>query len=203
MLTPTPIYGLDIETDTALDGLNPLVSSVVAAALAAPGGVQVWLGAEVEILAGLDQALGAKPPGVIATWNGCAFDLPFLADRARWAKITMSLRLESDPSIQVRSSLPGHSGGYRASWGSHGHLDVCSAWHTLPGQAGLPRGLKAVAARFGLDAIRVNRTEIHLLTEGEISRYVASDAEVTRQLAQMNWRRLSHFVDPPVGVRST
>ena len=39
-------------------------------------------GDEITILRGLDDALLHLAPGVLVTWNGSSFDLPFLADRA-------------------------------------------------------------------------------------------------------------------------
>ncbi|HAS09934.1 MAG TPA: hypothetical protein DCS55_05345, partial [Acidimicrobiaceae bacterium] len=80
-----PIYGLDIETDTTVDGLDPNVSRIVAVALSTELGDELFDGPEDELLAELDLRLGELAPGVLATWNGSAFDLPFIADRAvRW-----------------------------------------------------------------------------------------------------------------------
>src|SRR3546814_13231573 len=70
-----PIYGLDIETDTSVDGLDPNVSRIVAAALSTGGVDELFDGPEDELLAGLDERLAELPPGVLATWNGSAFDL--------------------------------------------------------------------------------------------------------------------------------
>ena len=47
-MAPTPatavptVYGLDIETDTTVDGLDPLVARVVAVAVAGPTGVTIF-----------------------------------------------------------------------------------------------------------------------------------------------------------------
>src|SRR3546814_312720 len=71
-----PIYGLDIETDTSVDGLDPNVSRIVAAALSTCGVDELFDGPEGELLAGLDERLAEWPPGVLAPWNGSAFDLP-------------------------------------------------------------------------------------------------------------------------------
>ena len=76
------MYGLDIETDTTVDGLDPEVAAVVTVALSNDGFDEVFTGDEEAILHDLDARLAAVAPGVIATWNGAAFDLPFLADRA-------------------------------------------------------------------------------------------------------------------------
>ena len=41
---------------------------------------------EADVLRATDSALADLPPGVIATWNGAAFDLPFLADHRAKAR---------------------------------------------------------------------------------------------------------------------
>ena len=97
----TPIYGLDIETDTTIDGLDPSVSRIVAIALST-GVDELFEGDEDEILWGLDQRLRTLPPGVIATWNGSAFDLPFIADRSGLWQLPIGLHIEADPRIRHR-----------------------------------------------------------------------------------------------------
>ena len=77
-----PVYGLDIETDTSVDGLDPACSAVLTVAVSMHGLDEVFSGAEPDLLVELDDRLAELEPGVIATWNGAAFDLPFLADRA-------------------------------------------------------------------------------------------------------------------------
>ena len=69
------VYGLDIETDTSVDGLDPAVAPVVTVALSNPAFDEVFAGREDEILFELDDRLAELEPGVIATWNGAAFDL--------------------------------------------------------------------------------------------------------------------------------
>ena len=108
----TPIYGLDIETDTTIDGLDPAVASIVTVALSTPEGDEVLAGPERELFLALDRRLADLPAGVIATWNGAVFDLPFLAHRARWWGMHLGLRLQGQP------------GSYRATWHEHGHVDA-------------------------------------------------------------------------------
>ena len=53
------------------------------------------------------------PPGIIASWNGALFDLPFLADRARACGVGLGLRPCRPPRPVARGSspatrLPGH-----------------------------------------------------------------------------------------------
>ena len=81
-----PYYGLDIETDTTVNGLDPTQAEIVAIALTMPyssDGDVVLTGPEHQMLRDLDQLLQELPAGVLVTWNGAAFDLPFLAERAR------------------------------------------------------------------------------------------------------------------------
>ena len=77
-----PLYGLDIETDTTIDGLDPQVAPVVAVALDGEDFSAVFDGRETDLLADLDQHLADLEPGILVTWNGGCFDLPFLRDRA-------------------------------------------------------------------------------------------------------------------------
>ena len=64
------VYGLDIETDTTVDGLDPYVAPVVTVALSNEGFDEVFTGPEDQILRDLDDRLASMSPGVIATWNG-------------------------------------------------------------------------------------------------------------------------------------
>ena len=80
----TPVYGLDIETDTATDGLDPQVGRILCIGISGSGGELVLAHHdEAALLADLDDWLADMTPGVLATWNGSAFDLPYLATRAR------------------------------------------------------------------------------------------------------------------------
>src|SRR5688500_14341461 len=96
-----PVYGLDIETDTRVDGLDPRRSAVVTVALSRRGLAEVFTGFAPALLDELDHRLAALPPGVIATWSGAAFDLPFLAGRARRWGSPLGLDLRFDPSMRL------------------------------------------------------------------------------------------------------
>ena len=81
--SPTQVYGLDIETDTATDGLDPTVARILCVGLSGPGGGLVLAHHdEAALLRDLDAWLAELTPGVLATWNGAAFDLPYLTTRA-------------------------------------------------------------------------------------------------------------------------
>ncbi len=163
-----PVYGLDIETDTTLGGLDPASSAVVTAALSLDGVDEIFSGPEDDILVDLDHRLAALEPGVIATWNGAAFDLPFLADRARLWGLRLGLLLRRDPSIPVRHApLPGHHGAYRASWHQHGHVD----------------------------AFRLYRGDVHDLETEARHANASSDARLARVLIERRWGTAARFVD--------
>ena len=200
-----PIYGLDIETDTSSDGLDPGVARVVAVAVSSStGGDLVLTGpSEAGVLAGLDAHLADLAPGVLVTWNGGAFDLPFLASRAAVAGVALGLELAWDPAgyRPGRVPLPGHLGTYAAAWYGHVHVDAYRAWRTLVA-ADVPCGLKAVARAEGLEAIELaDIAAVHSLPLDELRRYVASDASLARRLAERRWRDVRRFVDrlPPGG----
>ncbi len=192
-----PVYGLDIETDTSTNGLDPAVAAVVTVALAGPGYEEVFTGSEDVLLAELDQRIAELEPGVIATWNGAAFDLPFIADRADLHGLPLGLRLRLDPSIMMRRApLPGHRGAYRAAWYDHGHLDAYRVYRGDVGPAlRISCSLKSIARFVGLAPIEVDRTRIHDLSNEALHAYAASDARLARILAERRWGTASRCVD--------
>jgi uncharacterized protein YprB with RNaseH-like and TPR domain len=192
-----PVYGLDIETDTTENGLDPRVAAVVTVALAGPLYEEVFTGPEAALLTDLDQRLGELEPGVLATWNGAAFDLPFLADRAALNGLSLGLSLRHDPSITMRRApLPGHRGAYRASWYDHGHLDAYRLYRGDVGPAlRISCSLKSIARFVGLAPVEVDRTRIHDLSNEALHAYAASDARLARILTERRWGTASRFVD--------
>ena len=190
------LYGLDIETDTSVDGLDPDNSRIVAVALASSTREWVFQGDEAQLLAELDDVLGALPSGTLVTWNGANFDLPFLARRAAVRSVPLALDLRRDPGIALRCDpLPGETGAYRARWHSHGHLDGYRLYRADVGVLGWSCGLKAVARLVGLDLVEVDASEIHLLSEHEIRDYVASDARLARELVARRMPAAATFAD--------
>ena len=181
-----PVYGLDIETDTSVDGLDPAVGGIVTVALSGPDGDDVFDGPEPAMLGALDARLAALPPGVLATWNGAHFDLPFLADRAAHHGVALGLRLTLDPRIPSRRDpLPGHDGAYRACWHGHRHVDAYQLYRSDVGSVlGISCSLKTIARLVGLAPIEVDRARIHDLTPEALAAYVVSDARLARLLAE-------------------
>lgn len=189
------LYGLDIETDTTVDGLDPAVAAVVAASLSTEDDVVTFRGPERQLLRSLDRHLRRLPRGVLVTWNGSGFDLPFLADRAAARRVTLGLRLTADPSLPHKHPpVKGHDAPYRATWHRHGHLDACCLYRTL-----LPEGtscaLKPVARDAGLTVIDEDRALLHELDPGALLRYVASDAGLARLLAERVWLEAGALLD--------
>lgn len=179
------LYGLDIETDTSMGGLDPRRASVLAVAVTWEGGEAVLADAEQPMLAELDSLLAGLGRGVIVTWNGLAFDLPFLEARACLNGVRLGLRLAR--------AAPGEHGtqGTQASWHAHDHLDAYLAYKTAQLLPGASYGLKAVAKRAGLHPVEVDASRVHLLDRRSLRRYVASDARMALQLAAISWPLLA------------
>ena len=191
------VYGLDIETDTTENGLDPTVARIVTVALASPGFEETFTGPEHELLAELDERIAHLEPGVLATWNGAAFDLPFIADRASLYDMHLGLQLQLDPTMPMRHApLPGHPGAYRAGWYRHGHID---AYRLYRGDVGpslrISCSLKSIARFVGLAPIEVDREQIHDLSNEALHAYAASDAKLARVLTERRWGTASRFVD--------
>lgn len=175
------LYGLDIETDTAIDGLDPAVAAIVAVAVATASETFVLTGSEHTILRSLDELLAGLPAGLLTTWNGAGFDLPFIATRAQHRAVPIGLRLDTDGSDV---------------WHGHGHLDGYLLYRADVGATlGLRCGLKAMARLVGLDPIEVDRADIGSLTPAELHAYVASDAEVTRDLVGRRPHAVRHALE--------
>jgi hypothetical protein len=202
------IYGFDIETDTTIDGLDPRWARIVAVAVASPDSTVVFSDRdETVLLDRLDWHLASLEPGVLATWNGSAFDLPFVADRARHHGMALGLRLVVDRTIPRRHPpLIGHAGAYRASWHSHAHLDGYQVFRADVAPAfGVSSSLKSVARLCGLAPVELDTTQLHRSPAAMVDAYVASDARCARELVARRWRTARLAVDappavPPVGV---
>lgn len=183
------LTALDIETETRFGGgLDPLASSVVAVALAFDdGSTAVFDDAdEVALLTRVDEVLRARH-GLLLTWNGAGFDLPFIAVRSRVLGIESGLGLitRHDPALPVKyAPPPGLGDPVRARWYSTAHVDVAHLYRTFAEEHGLQWSLKPIARQHGLDPVEVDRTAIHELSPEELEAYVASDALVTLDLAR-------------------
>lgn len=173
------------------------MAPIVAIAVATANDSKVFTGSEADILVDVDRYLLDLSPGVLVTWNGARFDLPFIADRASLLGISLGLHMVADGrSRSHREPLPGHAGGYLAHWHSHAHLDAYLVYRADVGASlGLPCGLKVLARLAGLEPVEVDRTMIHALSEELLNAYVASDAELTRELALRRWATAVRAID--------
>ena len=202
-MSPTPppmplLVGLDIETDTTVDGLDPHVGRVLAVAVAITDRVTVFDDPDERLLlARVDGFLAGLEPGVVVTWNGGGFDLPYLTTRSRLLGVELGLRLTLDPGLDDRHPpLVGHAGAYRASWHGHRHLDAYRMYRAdLDLASPEPCSLKAVARAAGLHPVEVDASRVHLLSRAECATYVASDARCTAELARRRWPSASVWVD--------
>lgn len=193
------IYGLGIETDTSpltkqelaagytSRGADPRITPITTIALSTDYGPYVLMDSdERTLLERLNLLLGILEPGVLATWNGAVFDLPFLHDRAKMHGVELDLKLVENPGVVPEGNpTPGHAGGYDATWGDHEHVDVAYLAKDDAEKKGLEWSLKPYAAAIlGTIPETVDRENLHELSATALRDYVASDAIITRELAQ-------------------
>ena len=136
-------------------------------------------GEEAPMIVELDRVLSELPAGVLVTWNGCGFDLPFLRYRADLLGLRLGLDLRPDAA-----------GVHRARWHGHRHVDGYQLFRADVGASlRFSCGLKPLARLVGLPVIEVDRERIHELTPAERGAYVASDARLARALVarRPNW----------------
>lgn len=186
-----PLTALDIETETRFGGgLDPLTSSVVAVALAFDDGRSMVFDGDDEaaILSRVDDVLRSRR-GLLLTWNGAGFDLPFIAVRSRILGLadtpSFGLVTSSDPSLPVKyAPPPGLGDPVRARWHATAHVDIAHLYRPVAEAHGLSWSLKPVARHHGFEPVEVDRTAIHDLSPEELEAYVVSDAVVTLGLAR-------------------
>jgi len=195
------IYALDLETDTTINGLDPRVAAVTECAVSTAAGDTVHSAdyyGEATMLFNLDKHLAALPPGLIVTWNGAFFDLPFLYTRRRILSLPPSstlrqfgLHLIPQPGLTPKYDYIGdHTCAYAAVWSRgndsgvpHQHLDISFAYKKVAADLGVKHSLKPVAKALGIKVIEVDRERMHLLTPAQRTAYAASDTRATRELA--------------------
>lgn len=191
-----PFYGVDIETDTSQDGsptgphpkgLDPAYAAITDVAVSGEGWSKVFTGEEHTLLVGLAELLDELEAGMLVTWNGAVFDLPFLNERLARCGLAADLRLVYDASIAVKyEPTPGYRGGYRASWGAHSHIDIAPLYKPEAEALGVKHSLKPVyRAVTGKEPIEVERSAMHLLSEEARLAYAVSDTDITWELASL------------------
>ena len=190
------IYGLDIETDTAINGVSPKDSSVISAAVATADGLVCRVfdaEPEHELLEQLLEFIEGLEPGIIATWNGSGFDLAFLVERMRIIGVPHTWTLWPSARPAKYPPVGGHT--VRAKLTAHTHVDIAYAYKALARDVSIEWSLKPVARHLGHDPVEVDRAATHLLSQDELRAYVASDATVTALLAEHLAEDLNLWVD--------
>lgn len=184
------IYGIDIETDVRAGSIDPAVAPIRAIALSVRNAEDTFTGDEATILRSVDERLAELAPGVLATWNGAVFDLPYIADRARRLDVSLGLVLCADRRRQVeRALLPGHECAYRATWGEHRHLDT----FRLYGDSGSNGTLGSLLGLHRRRAATIASTE-DLVNEA-LHANAASDARLARVLAERRGQAALRLLD--------
>ncbi len=202
-------YGIDIETDTT-QAVDPAVAPIHTVALSGAAFDEEFTGDETELLQALNTRLAALPPGVLATWTGATYDLPYIADRARVLGVDLDLQLCRDRRLTFgRTLLPGHGGAYRGAWGSHGHLDT----FRLYGHTGGPSvwsSLRTIGRLVGLGTMPMVARRHDDLTNEALHAHARSDARLARVLAERRHVAALRLVDhidaaevQPVSVAAT
>lgn len=192
-----PIIGFDIETDTSTGGLDPRSSAVVAVALSGDLGDEVVLGEERDILERADHRIAEFGPGLLVTWNGAGFDLPFIEHRARMLGLELGLRTTEDPVRRSRRE-PARS-AVRALWHGLVHLDGYQLYRADVGHTlGLSCGLKPLARLIGLSPVELDRTTLHTQEPDEVAQYVASDARIAAELVRRRMPAALTMADWPL-----
>ena len=192
MFSADRIYSADIETDNSNGhGLNPQFGRITEVALSTANDDIVFDDDdEKDLLENLSAHLLRMPPGLITTWNGAFFDVPFLWERARVNNVLPFLGLTPDPGLVPKyEPLPGHDGGYQAVFHSpdmmvpHQHLDVSGMYRKFADEAGVSWSLKPVCAAKGIAMVELDRERLHDYSREERLAYVCSDTRGTRALA--------------------
>ncbi len=184
------IYAFDAETDTSRGhGLNPLKARITDLSLSTEAGDEVFSDAdEADLLTAFDDAIYDLPPGLLLTWNGTHFDLPFLDTRFdRNGLLHHGFSFIPTPAYPPKYELlPGHDSGLTATYacktGVHAHLDIAYAAKAIADREHIKWALKPVARALGIDMIELDRTHLERYSEEERRAYVGSDSRGTRQV---------------------
>ena len=160
---------------------------MVAVAISTEDGEYVFDGPELDLLRATDHTLASLAPGILVTWYGSGFDLPFLEHRIRRHGLLTGLRVapaDHDPSARV------------GSWHGHRHLDAYRVYRNdLTRLLPVSCSLKSVARLLGFDPIEVDIERLHELPLEQLREYVASDARLGRAAALRRWSTARPFLD--------
>lgn len=183
-----PLYAFDIET-TSLTWDTGQVTTV--AVCSTEHAFVLEDTDEIRLLRALRSHMASLPEGIVVTWNGAAFDGPYLAGRADVLGIERPCTLFADrtiaPKYEPQPGFPRH--GMHpifdaAGIGLHHHLDVAYLWRQRAETDGVRWALKPVARHLGIDVIEVDRTRMDTLSRPERMAYNLSDVLATLKLAE-------------------
>jgi DNA polymerase elongation subunit (family B) len=186
-----PFISFDIETDTSDgNGFNPELAQIVAAGLAFNDRIPVCLtnADERALLIDCDDIISLHQ-GILVTWNGCGFDIPFVNVRASKLGLDLGLRVKADPDMvpkypmSLELGLPVH-----ARWHNLIHVDIAPLYEDMARFNNITWSLKPVAKFLGFTPVEVNGDGIHDLTGKELRAYNISDAVVTLELANLAYK---------------
>ena len=188
------VYGWDIETAnddgqglTARDPNSRLTSISFTHSV----GVEVIShDDEAQILTDWLDLLMAFEPGLLGSWNGSFFDIPFIADRAQILdhRLVAFWHLYPMPGLRPKYDyLPGHTTGYALTFPTpnglpHQHLDIAQSYRAFAAEANVAWSLKPVGEALGHTPKRLDAANLHTYSQAERDEYSASDAILTRDL---------------------
>lgn len=186
----SPRYGFDIETT----GLRHDQARVTTFAIYGENVSIVRESDDEEsLLRDLRKDFSELLSGTVVTWNGAAFDGPFLAGRLEahqmYGVMNLAPNFAVTPKYEPQPGFApiGFDPIFRAlGGGMHSHLDIAYGyWREWADGHGVHWALKPVAKAAGLEVIEVDRTHIGELTAEERRAYCLSDARLAYHLAEM------------------
>lgn len=190
------MYALDIETDTSGgNGLDPQIARITTIAFYNPVDAVVFENNnEKQLLLDTITWLKARPSSQIVTWNGSAFDGPYMYARSKILGIESpftNFTLNSDsPKYKPLSGFTGcYDFSFASNDGEHTSIDIAYKYKAICESKAMSWSLKAVAKSFGIGVIEVDRENMHKLTVAERLAYNFSDVVATYMLAS-NFKNL-------------
>lgn len=203
-------WAFDIETDVHAPqvdpdipaGLDPRAGEITSIAWASDRGATVRTGSEPRILAAFKFWLHTlTPDDVVYTWNGGAFDWPYLRHRFQLNDLSAPFELtgyDYDDREPKYERLPTSAGVMRVALDSGAtHVDVAWAWRRWCRDRGVRWSMKPLAEHLGITPLVVGRgSDVGDMTVTELAAYNLSDVDLTLRLAdRCSTEILTHLAD--------